>query len=330
MRVVVTGGAGFLGRHLTARLAARGDAPVALDLAFDPAMPEGVETVSADVTDGAAMERALAGADAVIHAAAVTGLWARDPAIFERVNAGGTRTVLGAAARAGVARGLYVSSFTTLIAGGRSAPRRTVDETLEIAPAALLGPYPRAKRLGELVATEAGMPTPIVLLPAPIGPGDWHLTPPMRLLRDLAMRKVPAMIDCDWLLTDVRALADGVLAALDRGVPGRRYLLGGETLSTDAMLAEFEAASGVTAPRARVPHGVALGAARAEAVISAITGRAPTAPVTGVKLAGPRLTFDVGRAHAELGFEAPPLRAAMADALAWMAETGALPRQPAG
>ena len=96
MRVLVTGAGGFLGRHLVERLLARGDAVTAVDL--DPAgLADGADAVAADVTDEGAMARAAEGAEAVIHAAAVTGLWARDPGLFERVNHHGTRTVLAAA-----------------------------------------------------------------------------------------------------------------------------------------------------------------------------------------------------------------------------------------
>lgn len=324
MRVVVTGAAGFLGRHLCHHLLARGDTVVGLDLAFDPPVPPGVEAVTGSVTEAGTMRAVLDGADAVIHGAAMTGLWARDPAAFESVNAGGTDTVLTATADAGVARSVYISSFVTLITGVRTRHRHRVDETLELPPSAMLGPYPRSKRLGELAAQQAPRPAVIVQLPAPVGPGDYRPTPPTAMLTDLANGRLPALLDCDWAMVDVRALAEGVLAALDRGVPGRRYLLTGETIDTDGLLAHLPWLP--SQPRARVPHWLALATARSEEVVATLTGRPPGAPMTGVRLAGPRLVFDNSRARRELGFTPPPLQPALREALVWLRAEGRVTR----
>ncbi|MEM9144674.1 MAG: NAD-dependent epimerase/dehydratase family protein [Pseudomonadota bacterium] len=324
MRVLVTGGGGFLGRHLIAGLVARGDQAVAFDRAFPEPVPDAVCHIG-DVTDPVAVEQAVAGCAGVIHAAALTGLWARDPAVFDQVNRGGTETVLGAAAKAGVRRAVHVSSYTTLIAGPRG-PWRTVDETVEWPETAMLGPYPRSKWQAERVAEQAAVPTAIVLPAAPIGPGDATPTPPGAMLRDLANGALPAMIDCGWALVDVRAVAEATLVALDRGEAGRRYLLAGETLDTAALMALFERVSGVTPPRARVPHGIALAAGLVEAPVARLRCKPPTAPLTGVRLAGPRLRFDAARARAELGFAPPPVEAALRDALLWMRAQGWLSR----
>ncbi len=327
MRVLVTGADGFLGRHLVAALSARGDAVVGVDLRGDPAgLPAGVELRRASVTDGEAMRRVAEGCDAAIHAAAITGLWARDPGDFDRVNAEGTRIVLEAAAAAGVGRAVLVSSYTTLVSGRRGDGEAVLDETAEHAPEALLGPYPASKRRAELLAAEAPLPVAIVLPSAPIGPGDHGPTPPGAMLRDMAEGRLPAMIDCLWNFVDIRAVAAGTVAALELGRAGRRYLLAGEDMDTEALVALFERVSGLRGPTARVPYAVALMAARAEAALAQATGRAPRALLTGVRLAGLRRRFDAARARAELGFAPGPTARAMADALAWMRAAGLVRR----
>lgn len=301
MRVLVTGGAGFVGSHVAAALAARGDAATILD----PAAGTG------SVLDPAALAAALRGADAVIHCAACAQLWQPDPGLYTRLNVGGTAAVL-AAARARGLPAVHVSSYTTLLAGPRR-PERTLDETLELPPEAMLGPYPRSKREAEIIAAAEG--AVIVLPTAPVGPGDRAVTPPTRLLRDLAARRLPALLDCTLNLIDVRALAAGILAALDRGAPGRRYLLAGEDLAMDAFAHLFTRVSGIPAPRARVPYAVALAAAHAEALLARLTGRPPQAPLTGVRLAGLARRLDASRARTELGFTAPPVEDALRAAL---------------
>ncbi|MCH8154021.1 MAG: NAD-dependent epimerase/dehydratase family protein, partial [Proteobacteria bacterium] len=219
-------------------LADRGEAVRALDIAFPAALPEGVERIDGSILDAAALAGAMAGAGAVIHCAAIADLWEPSRWAYDRVNMRGTCEVLIAARRAG-ARVVQVSSYVTLI-GGPDKGEATLDETLELTPTDMLGPHPRSKREAELAALCAvrmGQEVVIVQPSAPVGPGDHRLTPPSRMIRDLAAGKTPAVLDCLLNLVDVRALAGGVIAARDKGRSGERYLLTGEDL-TMAELAE--------------------------------------------------------------------------------------------
>ncbi len=322
---LVTGAGGFLGGHVVAALADRGEAVRALDIAFPAALPEGVERIDGSILDAAALAGAMAGAGAVIHCAAIAELWEPSRWAYDRVNMRGTCEVLIAARRAG-ARVVQVSSYATLI-GGPDKGEATLDETLELTPTDMLGPHPRSKREAELAALCAvrmGQEVVIVQPSAPVGPGDHRLTPPSRMIRDLAAGKTAAVLDCLLNLVDVRALAGGVIAARDKGRSGERYLLTGEDLTMVELAAKVAALAGVAAPRFRVPHWLALAAARIEAGVSAVTRRPPTAPLTGVRLAGRRVRFDNAKARDELGFAPPPVDQALADAVSWMRETGLL------
>jgi dihydroflavonol-4-reductase len=278
------------------------------------------------VTDSAALARAAEGAEGIVHAAAIAHLWTRDPCDHARVNRDGTRRVLEAAARVG-ARVVLVSSFVTLV--GRETPvGATLDETSEIAPEATLGPYPRSKREAELAMFEAargGLAACAVLPSAPVGPGDRRMTPPTRMIADLAAGRTPALVESTLNLVDVRALADGALAALARGAPGRRYLLAGEDLDMSEVAARVAAVTGGKPPRARVPMAVALAAARVEAGLARMTGRPPTAPLTGVRMAARRPRFDSCLARAELGFAPPSIDEALREAVAWLRAEGRIP-----
>jgi len=261
----------------------------------------------------------------VIHCAAIAELWEPSRWAYDRVNMRGACEVLIAARRAG-ARVVQVSSYVTLI-GGPDKGEATLDETVELTPTDMLGPHPRSKREAELAALCAvrmGQEVVIVQPSAPVGPGDHRLTPPSRMIRDLAAGKTAAVLDCLLNLVDVRALAEGVIAARDKGRSGERYLLTGEDLTMVELAAKVAALAGVAAPRFRVPHWLALAAARIEAGVSAVTRRPPTAPLTGVRLAGRRVRFDNAKAREELGFAPPPVDQALADAVAWMRETGRL------
>src|SRR5436305_3680165 len=149
MRVLVTGGSGFIGSHVVDKLRARGYEPVIYDLRpspwhSDPDHP--VDTVLGSITDREALERALHSCDAVAHLAAVADVndVHASPEDAERVNARGTVTVLEAARRAGVKRIVYAS---TIWVYSDCEPEAVDEDTLLPAPSHL---YTSTKLAGEL------------------------------------------------------------------------------------------------------------------------------------------------------------------------------------
>jgi UDP-glucose 4-epimerase len=152
MRVLVTGGSGFIGSHVVDKLRARGYEPVIYDLCPSPWHSDGagghgsVDTVLGSITDREALERALHSCDAVAHLAAVADVndVHASPEDAERVNARGTVAVLEAARRAGVKRIVYAS---TIWVYSDCADDAVDEETLLPAPSHL---YTSTKLAGEL------------------------------------------------------------------------------------------------------------------------------------------------------------------------------------
>ena len=87
-----------------------------------------------------------------------------------------------------------------------------------------------------MARARAGRPVVVVNPTMPVGPGDRGVSPPTRLIRDFCLGKLPARMDCTLNLIDVRDVAEGLVRAMDRGRPGRRYLLGGENLTLVGLL----------------------------------------------------------------------------------------------
>ena len=147
MRVLVTGGAGFIGSHLADALAARGDDVVVLDnleTGYRSNVPAGARLVEGDVTDPAAVADAVDGAAAVFHLAAARSVQrsVEAPLETDRVNTSGTLTVLECARRAGVQR--VVSTSSSSVYGGAD-----VTPTPETAPLRPRSPYAVSKMAGE-------------------------------------------------------------------------------------------------------------------------------------------------------------------------------------
>lgn len=315
---LVTGGAGFVGRHLVAALQARGDAVRILDL---EALP-GAESQVGSICDPDAAARAADGVDTIFHLAGNAQLWARDASVFDEINHRGTRVMLDAAAGAGVRRFVHCSSLTTLV--GRRTPlgASQADEQTRLQPEDMLGAYPRSKLDAERAveaAAMAGLDAVIVIPTEPLGAGDLSLTPPTRMILDLVCGRTPATIDCTLNFVDVRSLAEGMIAVRDRGQSGGRYILGGENVPMRRLLAALESLSGRPMPKLELPFAIALIAGLVDTgIVARLTGKPPKAPLTGVRLAGRRVSFSSEKAKAELGWESAPFDGALREMLNWV------------
>lgn len=323
-RVLVTGASGFIGGHVAEELRAAGwevrclVRPASMAAA---ARLTGCEVVPGDVTDAPSVRRAARGVDAVVHAAACYTLARHRAAEVWAANDGGTANVL-AAARAAGARLVHTSSVATV----GIPPHGLGDERTPLTPGALHGAYKRSKLAAErrvLAAAADGWWATVVNPTAPVGPGDRAPTPTGRIVRDAAAGRMPAYVDTGLNLVDVRDVAAGHRLALERGVPGRRYILGGENLSLQEILRIVARLAGRRPPRVRLPHGAALAVAGvSELVEGTLLRREPLAPLDGARMARTRMWVDPSRARRELGVPFSPVDAALADAVRWYAAAG--------
>src|SRR5919198_3071213 len=126
MKVLVTGGTGYLGRAIVRALEGRGHELVIFARTASRSGLPG-KLVDGDVRDRAALERAAAGCDAVSHSAALVSIWRRRREDFDEVNVGGLRNVIAAAKLHRIPRIVYTSSFVALPPRGSSAPLEAND-----------------------------------------------------------------------------------------------------------------------------------------------------------------------------------------------------------
>jgi dihydroflavonol-4-reductase len=330
--ILVTGGAGFIGRHIVRQLAEAGDHVRVLDPACKrAAWPETVEPVAASILDPDRLAKAMDGVETVYHLAGVPRLWAEDPRVFERVNVTGTRTVLAACAKARVARVVVTSSAVVLAGRGTSWSGTPITEEAPRPPLdAMIGDYARSKCAAEREARMAaaeGLPVVLTYPTIPLGRGDAAETPPTRMLMELLAGRMPAFLQCRINICGVADLARGHILAARHGATGDGYILGGENLWMSDFLAHLEAVSGRPMPRRSLPYPLALAVAKAQEWWSnTVTQHAPRVPVAAVKLAGLPLWFDTGKAERDLGWRPSPLHDAIAEAVHWLRETGRAPR----
>jgi dihydroflavonol-4-reductase len=326
---VVTGGSGFIGRHLVRLLAEKGHALRVLDLVASPGLDPRAEFFQGSILDAALVRRVLTDADYVFHLAANPDLWAPDKRTFHETNYVGTCVVLEEAERAHLRRFVHCST-ESILKGVRNGGRALANESVSRTVADMPGPYCRSKFLAEraaLAAAGRGLPVVIVNPTLPIGPGDLRLTPPTRMLLDFVNGENPAYLDFATNMIDVRDAALGHWLAAERGRVSERYILGGENVRLSQVLAMLSDLTGLRMPRLRVPYALALAAAAiSELMADFVTRRPPKAPLTGVRLAGTSMTFDCARAEQELGLQPRPIRRALADAVVWLRSEGRIQR----
>ncbi len=324
-KALVTGGTGFVGRAVVAELLASGRAVRVL--ARNPQHPAlsglEVEIAQGDLKDEGSLQRALRGCTSLFHVAADYRLWVPDPREMYAVNVEGSRSLLTAAAAAGLDRVVYTSTVGTLGNPGRGVPG-TEDTPVNLDE--MVGHYKRSKFLAEQVALEfarQGLPVVVVNPSTPVGPWDSRPTPTGQMIVDFLQRRMPAYLQTGLNLIHVADVARGHLLAEAKGRIGEKYILGHENLSLSRIFELLADISGLPAPRVKLPYWPVLGlACLNEFWATYVSGRPPRMPLTAIRMARKFMYFDNTKAVKYLGLTLTPVRVALEDAVAWFKQHG--------
>ena len=326
MKALVTGANGFLGSAVVRALLADGLAVRAfVRSGSDRRNLDGldVEVAVGDLTDRASVRRAAAGCDAVFHVAADYRLWVADSKPMYRANVDGSVTVLESAAEAGAKGMVYTSSVAVL---GLNKDRTPADEETPVTLADMVGHYKRSKYLAEATvrkrAAELGFPVVTVNPSTPIGPRDVKPTPTGRILLDAAAGRMPAFVDTGLNLVHVDDVAAGHLAAARLGVPGERYILGGDDFTLQQILKLVAEHVGRRASTIRLPHWSVYPLAVGAEAIAMLTKREPRVTLDGLRMSKKHMYFSSRKAQRELQYRWRDPRLAVAAAVDWFKANG--------
>jgi dihydroflavonol-4-reductase len=329
MFVLVTGGTGYVGSHTVAALTKAGHrarvlarAPDRVAAALAPLGVWGVETRIGDVTDPVAVEGALDGCEAVVHAASVFSMDPRRAAEMRAVNVRGTDTVLGSAHRLGLDPIVHVSSELALL-----PPENGQVLTAESPVGGSRWPYCRSKADSELVARryqEAGAPVVSVMPAAVWGPHDPHFGEGVTLATNVLKRRLPVVPPGGMHIVDVRDVAAALVRVMTSGSGQHRYLIGGHYISMPDLVRSLADLSGRRLPCVTLPPWFLAAFGRTADI--AQRHRRAQLPWSGegIWVLNCAARCDDSKARTELAVDARPLRDTLADTIDWLAEVGHL------
>src|SRR5947208_1814296 len=328
MKAFITGATGFVGSHMARALAAQGAnlrLLVRSTSRLDNIADLRAETATGDLRDPESLKKAMAGCEFVFHVAADYRLWVRDPEQMYRSNVEGTRAIIRAAQESGVRRVIYTSSVATM---GFTTAGHLANESSPVSIKEMVGHYKRSKFMAEQIAIEAGKngANVVVVNPTtPVGEQDIKPTPTGRIIVDFLKRKFPAYVDTGLNVADVKEVARGHLLAMEKAVPGERYILGGENFTLKQILDQLSAITGLPSPRLKVPHAVALGFAVFDQFFTGtIMGKEPRATIDAVRMGRKKMFASSSKAERELGYKVVPVKDALCRAIQWFRTHGYL------
>jgi nucleoside-diphosphate-sugar epimerase len=316
VKVLVTGPTGKVGNAVAHALHARGDEVVAL--ARDPGkaaglLPAAVTVVQGDVTDPPSVRAAAEGCELVFNAMGIPEQWVRDEGVFERVNAGGTETVVRAAREAGARRVVHTSTIDVFEGepGGRIDESRVATEPKNTA-------YERSKQHAEQLALAARGPDMELVFVNPsglYGPGPGSISLDNQIFRPVARGRLPALTPGGLGVVHARGAAAGHLLAAERGRDGERYILSDRHVT----LRELAQTVVRVAHRGRVPPVLPVPLARASAalgdVMAARFGIPPLVSRGQLEFLLWNAAPDSTRAQEELGWEPTSLEDGIRESL---------------
>ena len=328
--ILVTGATGFLGYHVAKRLNERGIRPRVLERrnsTVEVLDHLDVERSAGHLEDEAAIQSACNGVDTVLHLAfkVSVGGGPAEVEAMQRVNVQGTRALLRIASAAGVQRAVVTGSALAIGVNRQPAP---LDESARWSEHALELPYAVMRREVELDAIALASPRFSVLTVCPsftFGPDDPSGAPANKLLAKLMAGKVPARLAVGFGSLDVRDFANGILLAGERGRSGERYLLSGENITTDRLVEEVAAITGVPGPRFTAPALLVRTLVKGLELFSSVTGKPPAITTDVLQILGRYAWYDTSKARRELGWTPRPLRETLTDTIEWLREQAPQP-----
>jgi nucleoside-diphosphate-sugar epimerase len=308
MKILVTGASGYIGNKLAHVLADKGyyvNALVRSSASADLLHHANIHVCYGDLLDNNSLAIAMKGCKQVYHAAGLAKMWAKDRNVFYKINVGGTENVLQAALKEGVSKLVYTSSC-----GVWGPDDHHVYTENDPRTTSFDSDYDLSKYLAEKLVREycyKGLFTVIVNPPRVYGPGlERYSNAVNRFITQILNKKIvplPWNLDTKANYTFIDDVINGHILAMEKGLGGERYILGGENISYKKLVQTIVALSGSKTIFVRIPPGVIQAWAWMEWIVAKFTRYEPTfTPRLAQRIQLDKM-FDCSKAVRQLGYK---------------------------
>lgn len=325
MKIFVTGATGYIGQKLVARLTSRGHHVHVLcrrapgpDVSGDPR----IRVFEGDLSDRAKISEAMRGCGQVYHTAAYARAWAKTPNVYFDVNVKGTVNVLEAALENNIDRLVFTSSCGTF---GTSNGEPINEDTPRMV--GFFNDYESSKFIAEEKVREyafKGLDTVIVHPARVYGPGTWTESNAISML----VRKyvtgnwhlIPGSGNALGCFSYIDDVVNGHLLAMERGVKGEKYILGGDNLDLNTFFSTLRRISERNYILVKVPLPLIVLYAWQEELAARYLGRLPAVTPKWVRKYDQDAALSSAKAMRELNYQITPFETGLARTLDWLRE----------
>ena len=335
---LLTGAAGFLGSNICLQLLEQGHKVRALVLPNDKSVryiPKEVEVVLGDLTDESSLEPFFSVPEGVktvvIHCASMVTV---DPAYSDKlmaVNVGGTRNIITKVlAHPECEKMVYVSSTGAIPELPHGQKIKEVSKFEPCDPAKVVGAYSQSKAKATQMVLDAvqvmGLKACVVHPSGILGPYDHALGETTSTVLQIIKGEMPMGMQGSFNLCDVRDLAAGTIAAVDKGRIGECYILANETVTLKDMCDMLSTECNAKKIKFYLPLDLADKLARGLEKQAQRTGKKPLMTTFSVYNLARNNEFDYSKAQRELGYTTRPYAETIHDEVKWMMEEGLIGR----
>lgn len=326
MRILVTGGTGFVGSWLVKRLVQEGHHVRVLhrrSSSLDELTGADFESAFGDVTDLESVVSACKGVDSVFHLAGVVGYSKEMRRQMEKVNVQGTENVVQACRQTAVRRLLHMSSVAAI--GASYKPNMLSENSPYLIGALNLGYFETKREAEEKVrlAVRKKELDAVIVNPSTIyGPGDAKKGS-RKVQIKVAQGRFPFYPSGGQSIVSIHDVVDGMVKAWQKGRTGERYILSGENLLIRDVFRKIASRAGVKPPMIYLPKSAALMLGRMGDRLESWGKKTPI-NLENAWVSALFHWFDSSKAKVELGFEPRSADDALNESVDWMKENGLL------
>ncbi|MGQ9618066.1 MAG: NAD-dependent epimerase/dehydratase family protein [Candidatus Aminicenantia bacterium] len=326
MKVLLTGGTGFLGKNLLFSLLERGFNVRVLvrDKEKAEKLPEDVEKVIGDIRDRESLLKATKDVEGIFHLSALVKSWVRRVADYFEINVEGSRNIFEISRKRDI-KTLYVSSF---IVSGPTGDRIFVEEDFK-ERRKFFNHYERSKYFAYMVSRDyVRWGAPIITVFPGVIYGEGELTEGNIIIRNIVdhlngnLLGLPGGGKSIWNFVHVKDCVNGMILAWEKGKIGENYILGGENAENRKAFEIIYSLEGINPPKFNIPYWLAWKVGALQYLYAEISGKPPKFVHRDVRIFMRNWAYSSKKAEKELGYKWKSLEEGIKISIEWLKEKG--------